>query len=197
MPKNRALIPAVLLGLALATPVAPPLLADPPPWAPAHGYRAKKGQTSPPPADYSVPVGIASGRCDTSAMDPALAGAVLGGALGGVIGSQIGGGSGKTVATIGGTLLGIMIGSQIGASMTPLDRGCAGQSLQYASDGQMIAWRNPDTAVDYQMIPQRSFEDRHGRQCREYRAKAVVDGRAEAVYGTACRQPDGSWQIVD
>tara|TARA_R110000787_G_scaffold99110_8_gene203617 strand:- start:356 stop:751 length:396 start_codon:yes stop_codon:yes gene_type:complete len=34
-------------------------------------------------------------------------------------------------------------------------------------------------------------------QCREYNATAVIDGRRVPVYGTACRQPDGSWRIVD
>jgi surface antigen len=24
----------------------------------------------------------------------------------------------------------------------------------------------------------------------------MIGGRAEQVYGTACRQPDGSWQLV-
>jgi len=25
----------------------------------------------------------------------------------------------------------------------------------------------------------------------------TIDGRTEVAYGTACRQPDGSWKIVD
>jgi hypothetical protein len=33
-------------------------------------------------------------------------------------------------------------------------------------------------------------------QCREYQSTAVVNGRQVASYGTACLQPDGSWQIV-
>ena len=35
------------------------------------------------------------------------------------------------------------------------------------------------------------------RQCREYNANAVIDGRRVPVYGTVCRQPDGSWRIAD
>lgn len=34
-------------------------------------------------------------------------------------------------------------------------------------------------------------------QCREYNSTAVIDGSRVPVYGTACRQPDGSWRIVD
>ena len=33
------------------------------------------------------------------------------------------------------------------------------------------------------------------RQCREYRTVATIDGRSERLYGTACRQPDGSWRF--
>ena len=35
------------------------------------------------------------------------------------------------------------------------------------------------------------------QECREYRSAGMVGGRSEWVYGTACRQADGSWQIVD
>jgi len=34
-------------------------------------------------------------------------------------------------------------------------------------------------------------------QCREYNSTAVIDDRRVPVYGTVCRQPDGSWRIVD
>lgn len=33
-------------------------------------------------------------------------------------------------------------------------------------------------------------------QCREYQSTAMVNGQQVASYGTACRQIDGSWQIV-
>lgn len=32
--------------------------------------------------------------------------------------------------------------------------------------------------------------------CREYQSKARVGGQWQDTYGTACYQPDGSWQIV-
>lgn len=40
MHTRRILLRAALLAMALAT--SAPAFADPPPWAPAHGYRAKK-----------------------------------------------------------------------------------------------------------------------------------------------------------
>jgi len=33
--------------------------------------------------------------------------------------------------------------------------------------------------------------------CREYHSTAEIAGAPHEVVGTACRRPDGSWQIVD
>jgi surface antigen len=33
--------------------------------------------------------------------------------------------------------------------------------------------------------------------CRDYTAQAMVDGKAQPIRGRACRQPDGSWRIVE
>ena len=33
--------------------------------------------------------------------------------------------------------------------------------------------------------------------CREYNKTVSINGRAERAYGTACRQHDGSWEIVN
>ena len=36
-----------------------------------------------------------------------------------------------------------------------------------------------------------------GRYCREYTRTATIDGRPQQIYGHACLQPDGNWQIID
>lgn len=33
--------------------------------------------------------------------------------------------------------------------------------------------------------------------CREYQTTARINGAPQKTYGTACRQPDGSWRIVN
>jgi hypothetical protein len=38
---------------------------------------------------------------------------------------------------------------------------------------------------------------RQEQPCREYQSSAVIDGRKQPTYGTACRQPDGSWRIIN
>lgn len=35
-----------------------------------------------------------------------------------------------------------------------------------------------------------------GRYCREFQQTLTVGGKTENAYGTACRQPDGSWEII-
>jgi hypothetical protein len=35
-----------------------------------------------------------------------------------------------------------------------------------------------------------------GQTCREYQSTTTIDGRPQRSYGTACLQPDGTWQIV-
>jgi hypothetical protein len=32
--------------------------------------------------------------------------------------------------------------------------------------------------------------------CREYQSTATIDGRPQQTHGIACRQPDGTWRIV-
>ncbi|HET7593887.1 MAG TPA: hypothetical protein VFK49_00470 [Stellaceae bacterium] len=34
------------------------------------------------------------------------------------------------------------------------------------------------------------------KDCREYQATAVIDGKSQPIYGTVCLQPDGTWRIT-
>jgi surface antigen len=57
-------------------------------------------------------------------------------------------------------------------------------------------WVNQDTGYAYELEPEETYVDR-GQQCREFRLEAEIGDDLEEVYGTACRQPDGSWEIAD
>jgi hypothetical protein len=35
-----------------------------------------------------------------------------------------------------------------------------------------------------------------GQTCREYQTTAIIEGRPQPSYGTACLQADGTWKIV-
>lgn len=121
------------------------------------------------------------------------AGMIIGGILGGVLGSQVGHGDGTTAAIIIGTLLGGAIGGSVGKSMDDTDRLKTAHALETVRTGVPSQWRNPDTGNSYAVIPTKTYETNSG-PCREYTIDAMVGGKPEKVYGTACRQPDGSWK---
>jgi surface antigen len=120
-------------------------------------------------------------------------GLVIGGVLGGALGSRVGGGEGRTVATILGTLAGATVGGAVGRSMDDQDRMKVAHSLESVRTGVPSQWRNPDTGNQYSVVPTRTYES-EGLPCREYTVDGAIGGKKEKVYGTACRQPDGSWQ---
>ncbi len=120
-------------------------------------------------------------------------GMVVGGVLGGLLGSQVGEGGGRTAAIIVGTLVGTAIGGSIGQSMDETDRIKTTRSLETVRTGVPSSWQNPDSGNYYSVTPTRTYET-DGAPCREYTIDAVIGGRNEQVYGTACRQPDGSWK---
>ena len=118
-------------------------------------------------------------------------GAVVGGVVGGALGAEIGDHS--TAGTIIGAIAGAVVGGAIGRSMDENDRYRTAQVLEAAPTGQPSRWVNPDTGARYTVTPTRTYR-RAGAPCREYTVDAIVGGRPEKVYGTACRQADGSWR---
>lgn len=121
-----------------------------------------------------------------------ILGTVIGGVAGGLIGNQFGKGNGRIVTTVGGMIL----GSAIGNSLTVNDRHCATQVLEYATPGTQVSWRNPDNGHAYTVLPTNNFQRNDGRYCREYHSIANIGSQQQETYGTACRQPDGAWEIV-
>ena len=124
------------------------------------------------------------------------AGTVLGAIGGGLLGSQVGGGSGRLIATGVGVLLGAAIGNNIGQSLDRADQNYLGNASYRAFEtGYPQRWNNPDSGNYGTVEPGQGYQSR-GRYCREYQQTVYIGGRPEKAYGTACRQPDGSWQIV-
>lgn len=73
---------------------------------------------------------------------------------------------------------------------------CTQDSLENARTNQATVCENPDTGSFGSVTPVETFQDQHGQYCREYEQTIVIEGREHRAYGTACREPDGSWQIV-
>src|SRR5260370_35914759 len=118
--KRIQLALVALVTLALLPVPAP---ADPPPWAPAHGWRKKNdpnyvGYTG---KKWERDYGILEGTCNAAAV-----GAVLGGTVGGVVGSRVSTERDRPVAILIGTVLGAVIGAKVGAKIDEGDRGRMG-----------------------------------------------------------------------
>ncbi len=130
-----------------------------------------------------------------------LIGGGTGAVLGGLLGSKIGDGSGQLWATGAGALLGAFVGSEVGRSLDRADLAYAKSANERALDaplGETISWNNPESGNYGTITPTREGTHKPtGRYCREYQQTIVVGGQEESAYGTACRQPDGSWEIVD
>lgn len=125
---------------------------------------------------------------------------VVGGVIGAVVGSQIGKGNGRLAAVGVGTLLGALIGNDIGRSMDAVDQGYTtgsmGHALETAPSCNTITWENPQSGNYGSITPTTTYEESPGRYCREFQQQIVVGGQVQDGYGTACRQPDGNWEIV-
>jgi hypothetical protein len=60
--------------------------------------------------------------------------------------------------------------------------------------GERIIWS--DQGASGSVVTTREGTSTSGRYCREFQQTVTIGGRAEQAYGTACQQPDGSWQVV-
>jgi surface antigen len=127
------------------------------------------------------------------------AGTVVGAVAGGVIGNQFGRGGGKVAATIAGAAIGGIVGNEIGRSLDARDRELARQAEYEAWErgpsGRPHRWRNPDNGRYGEIIPEAPYR-RGGLDCRDFVHKVWIDGRPQAMRGTACRNPDGTWSPV-
>ncbi len=121
-------------------------------------------------------------------------GAVAGGVIGGLLGSTVGDGRGTVWAAAAGTLIGALAGAHIGRQLDDRDRYYAGQTLETVPTGATKEWVNPDSGAAYSVTPTHTYESQ-GTPCREFTMDAEVGGQEEQVYGTACRQADGSWKM--
>ncbi|MBT4489288.1 MAG: glycine zipper 2TM domain-containing protein [Rhodospirillaceae bacterium] len=127
-------------------------------------------------------------------------GTLLGAVGGALAGSQIGKGRGQIVAVAAGTLLGAFAGGEIGRSLDRADRlalADAQQQAHAAPVGAPIRWSNPDSGNHGEIRATREGQTETGLYCREYQTSVVINDQIQQAYGVACRQPDGSWQVID
>lgn len=127
------------------------------------------------------------------------AGTLLGAVGGGLLGAALSDNH-KGMAIALGALAGAWAGSEIGKSMDAKDRAAmqatTQQSLEYSESGIASSWVNPDSGYSGTVTPQPGYQLDSGQHCREYQQTVTIGGETVDAYGTACRQPDGSWKVI-
>ena len=121
-------------------------------------------------------------------------GTVSGAVIGGLVGSQFGKGGGQLLGVGLGALAGAYIGGAIGKNMDDTDRLKMQRALENNRSGQPAYWQNQQTGDSYTVVPTQNVTVNGNPYCREYRTTAIIAGKKQQMYGTACRQPDGTWQ---
>lgn len=131
--------------------------------------------------------------CANSNMTKGQQGA-LGGAAGGALVGQIIGHN--TEATLIGMAVGTMLGYIVGNEMDKYDRQQLNHVYERGVSGNTSAWINPDTNNQYRVTPQPAYTAPSGNSvCRKAEIQAVIDGKQETTYATACRDEYGHWQL--
>ena len=128
-----------------------------------------------------------------SCANRAQTGAVGGAAAGALIGQAIGHNTGGTLI---GAAVGTMLGYIVGSEMVKYDRQQLDHMYERGVSNQRSSWVNPDTGNQYTVTPQPAYQEPSSRRvCRRAEIEAVIDGRPERTYSTACRNEYGQWEL--
>jgi surface antigen len=124
--------------------------------------------------------------------------------LGSVGGAAVGAGiaalaHGNPAAIVASAVGGALLGGYVGHRLDDRDKRMAAEAAQRAFEngrtGEAIAWKNPDSGNSGTITPTQTYQIAGGQYCRRYTQDITVGGEKHETYGTACRQPDGSWSI--
>lgn len=180
-----------LIAMVL-TSVSLQALADPPDYAPAHGWRKKHdpGYVGYTGTTWERDYEVSTGHCNREEI-----GAVLGGVAGGVIGSNVASPENRTVGVLIGAVAGALIGAKIGRDLDQGDRGCFGHVLEIVRPGGRVSWDNPGTGVNYVLVPGSGRRENAG-SCRDFTLTATRGREKSTRKGVACQTERGVWKIA-
>ncbi len=120
-------------------------------------------------------------------------GAAGGAAGGALLGQAIGH---NTEATLIGAAVGSMLGYMVGNEMDKYDREELNHVYERGMSGQTSSWQNPDNGNQFHVTPRPAYSNPSTqRPCRQAEIQAVIDGKRQTTYTTACRDTYGHWQL--
>jgi len=144
---------------------------------------------------------LSLGACSWNESRTETLGAVIGGVAGAVVGSKLGKGTGRGITTVLGATLGAMWGQDIAKGLSDTDKifsqRTTNDTLEYGKPGEQATWSNPDSGNSGAVTADETFTNDDGEGCRQFETTVNVEGDARTATGTACRNADGEWKIVD
>jgi surface antigen len=124
-------------------------------------------------------------------------GAAGGATVGGLIAAAASANPAAIAASVvGGLLVGGLVGNLLDERDKKLQAEAAHRALETAPSGQSVGWKNPDSGHSGMVTPTKTYQNASGAYCRDYQATVEIEGKQEKATGRACRQPNGTWQIV-
>ncbi len=134
---------------------------------------------------------LSLGACNHQ-LNKGQSGAGIGAAGGAVLGQAIGG---NTEATLIGMGFGALLGYIVGNEMDKYDRQQLNQTYERGASGQSSSWHNPDSGNSYNVTPEPAYYPTAESPCRRAEIVAMIDGKQEKTYSTACRNSAGQWEL--
>jgi len=138
-------------------------------------------------------------ECERQRQGNTAGGAIVGALAGGLLGNAISRGPQRGAGTAVGAIFGGLLGAGIGSNLDCQQRSYAidanYRGFEAGRPHARYDWRDPrGEAYGYVQVGD-YYQDR-GRRCTTYTQEIWVHGRPETASGRACRQPDGTWQMI-
>jgi surface antigen len=138
-------------------------------------------------------------ECERQRQGNTAGGAIVGALAGGLLGNAISRGPQRGAGTAVGAIFGGLLGAGIGSNLDCQQRSYAidanYRGFEAGRPHARYDWRDPrGDAYGYVQVGD-YYQDR-GRRCTTYTQEIWVHGRPETARGRACRQPDGTWQMI-
>lgn len=112
--------------------------------------------------------------------------------------NAVGGGkvASSVIAAMGGGLVNGSIGSSLSAGEKRSALEAEYKALEYTASGQPVGWKGDQASRFGEVVAAQPY--RVGSQdCRQYAQTVHAGGAASTARGTACRNADGSWSLLN